>query len=214
MSSEQTDLEILREAVPGLEAEGYEVYLQPNPPIRPRFLSDFVPDAIALRSDGNLVIEMVRPSRHEDKKIKAISELVKRQPGWTLRIMRVSSSSRLDDLTAESRDTILDSVGEARELVATGHFEAALLLCWATLEATARLKVPDFYRKPQTPGRIIETLAAAGELTPTQAEDMRKLAEKRNKLVHGQLGVRVEKAEVERFCDIVAVLLEEPQAAE
>jgi len=213
MSTDRTELEILRAALPTLEAEGYQVFLAPHPDVRPGFLQDISPDAIAIGPHGNLVIEIVRASKDDNQKVKALSELVKQQPGWQLRVLRADSLTDATVIDAEDRDAILRRVQEARQLARDGHLEAALLICWAAMEATARFLEPANYSRPQTPGRIIETLAESGTLLPSEAADMRKLADKRNKLIHGQLGVKVEKKEIERFCDILTELLKERAAA-
>jgi hypothetical protein len=51
--------EILRSVLPELEAEGYEVYPHPNPPIVPAFLGAHTPDAIALGPDKGAVASCV-----------------------------------------------------------------------------------------------------------------------------------------------------------
>jgi uncharacterized protein YutE (UPF0331/DUF86 family) len=213
MSTDRTELEILRAALPTFEAEGYQVFLDPHSDIKPSFLGEIVPDAIAIGPNDNLVIEIVRASKEDNKKVKALSELVKQQKGWKLRVLRADSLTSVAMLTVENRGAILKRVEEARLLASDGHFEAALLICWAAMEATARYLEPNNYSRPQTPGRIIETLAGSGTLLPSEASDMRKLADKRNKIIHGQLDVKVEKKEVDRFCDILIELLKEREAA-
>ena len=59
MTSEITEADVLQAVLPRLEEEGYAVYLHPNRPLVPPFLKDYVPDAIALRADKSLAIEIV-----------------------------------------------------------------------------------------------------------------------------------------------------------
>ena len=211
MSGEDSDIELVRLAIPGLEAEGYQVIVQPTGTFLPPFLKGLVPDAIAVRGDEKLVIEVVRRTPQQAEKVKAISERVKQAPGWTLRV--IGTNTRIDEPAVQSRDVILERIAEARKLAQAGHAEAALLMAWATMEASARLKSPARYRRPQTPSWIVETLTEDGELTQANAAFARALGEKRNALAHGQLGVDVGKAEIERFLDIVAALLKEPERA-
>jgi uncharacterized protein YutE (UPF0331/DUF86 family) len=84
----------------------------------------------------------------------------------------------------------------------------SLLLAWATFEALARAVVSGEFQRPQTPGRLVQVLAQGGYLTPTEADKLRRLAEKRNKLIHGDLQVRVSKAEVKRFARVLDTMLE------
>lgn len=211
MSGDVSDLELVRLEIPNLEAEGYQVIVQPTGTFLPPFLKGITPDAIAVRGNEKLVIEVVRRTAQKAEKIKAISERVKQEPGWTLRL--IGTNTRIDEPAVQSRDVILERVREARKLARSGHADAALLMAWATMEATARMRTPEQYRRPQTPGRIIETLTEAGELKQAEAAFARALIEKRNKLIHGQLGVDASKAEVERFLDIVTTLLNQPEKA-
>ncbi len=43
-----SEMELLKAVVPELEAEGYEVFLQPSGSFLPSFLQEIRPDAIAL----------------------------------------------------------------------------------------------------------------------------------------------------------------------
>jgi uncharacterized protein YutE (UPF0331/DUF86 family) len=209
MSQDQSELEVLREAIPRFEADGYRVYIQPSRAFRPAFLGDYEPDAIALREDGNLVLEVARRTPASEEKLKALSELVSKNPDWTLRVVWAEPLSNRNDPSIVSHDDIVARLEEATTLAAAGHTEIALILCWAAFEATARLKMPDMYRRAQTPGRVVETLASAGRLTPSEADQIRRLIERRNRLVHGQLTVRVSKKEVDQFIKSVRALLDQ-----
>jgi len=45
----------------------------------------------------------------------------------------------------------------------------------------------------------VQVLAQEGYLTPSEADQLRALTEKRNSLIHGQLQIQVAKLEVEQF---------------
>src|SRR6266478_5250944 len=49
MSPEPSEAMLLESVLPDLEAEGFEVFAHPSPPILPAFMRDHSPDAIALR---------------------------------------------------------------------------------------------------------------------------------------------------------------------
>ena len=83
----------------------------------------------------------------------------------------------------------------------------ALLLAWATVEATARLLATKHFERPQTPGRLVQVLASEGILTPTEADDLRVLAEKRNNFIHGELQTPITKAEIERIASILGTMI-------
>ena len=85
--------EILSGLTPELEAEGYEVFLQPAPPLTPAFLGDVRPDAIAIRGDKKLLIEIVRSGAKSERRLSDLNRLVSEHPGWELRVILVSPSS-------------------------------------------------------------------------------------------------------------------------
>ena len=87
------------------------------------------------------------------------------------------------------------------------HFCPAFLLAWATFEAIARVLIPSQMQRPQTPGRLVQVLASEGYLTPTEADSLRLLADKRNKLIHGELRTRISKSEVNRIADVLSMLV-------
>ena len=96
---------------------------------------------------------------------------------------------------------------EIRELADGGHFGPALLLAWATLEAIGRLLALGQFQRPQTPGRLVQVLASEGYLTPNEADELRLLADKRNKVVHGELQTRISRSEVNRFADVLTMMV-------
>jgi hypothetical protein len=51
MRHETSEATLLESVLPDLEAEGFEVFANPSPPLLPPFMRDHSPDAIALRKD-------------------------------------------------------------------------------------------------------------------------------------------------------------------
>ena len=209
MSNTQTELEVLIALVPQLEAEGYEVYLHPSRPMVPEFLGDFQPDVLAFRGDEKLVVEIKRKSKDAEKQMQQISKLLQGRSGWNLRLIWLSPTSELVALPRQTRETIKARIEEARALVSAIHVSAAMLLAWATFEAIARALSEASFNRPQTPGRLIEVLAAEGTISPSEADLLRRLAQLRNRLIHGELTVTPDQGEVERFLDMLSDLSEE-----
>ena len=207
MNEEATEFDVLQQLVPELEAEGYEVFLHPNRPLLPGFLRDYAPDAIARRGDKNLVIEVFRKSPDSEQKAERIVSLFKGQDDWELRVVWITPSGPARTVQPQTRSIIRKRTTEISELTNGGHFGPALLLAWATLEAVGRLLASSQFQRPQTPGRLVQVLASEGYITPTEADHLRLLAEKRNKLIHGELQTRITKSEVSRFADILAMMV-------
>lgn len=194
---------VLEQLVRTLGAEGYEVYLHPNKLLIPTFLGDFSPDAIALRKDKNLVIEVSGGSPQAAQKLQELSALVQVQDGWELRVVSVNPANELDLLQVQDADTIRARIAEVKKIAGAGHPESALLVAWATFEAVARAMRTKQFERAQTPGRIVQALASEGLLTPTEADLLRALAQKRNKFIHGELQVRVSAAELKKFSAVL-----------
>jgi hypothetical protein len=206
MDAGALEAEVLRGMIPELVAEGYDVFVNPGPPIAPAFLGDFRPDMIAIRADKKLVVEIVtRPG--VDKRLERLSTLLKGQPSWELRVVLVSPATAPDIDQAQTPDVIRRCVSEMQELVANRHFGPALLLGWAAFEASARKLASEQFRRPQTPGRLVSVLAGEGYLTPSEADQMRRLAEKRNALIHGELEAEIGAGDVQQLIAILETML-------
>lgn len=190
---------VLERLVRTLGAEGYEVYLHPNRLLIPTFLGDLSPDAIALRKDKNLVIEVSGRSQQAAQKLQELSALVQTQEGWELRVVSVNPANELDLLQVQDAVNIRERIAEVKQIASAGHPESALLVAWATFEALARALRTKQFERAQTPGRIVQALATDGLLTPTEADLLRALAQKRNRFIHGELQVRVSAAEIKKF---------------
>lgn len=201
--SDSTQFEVLQRLVPDLEAEGYEVYVHPNKPLIPKFLGSFSPDAVALRPGKNLAIEVLKPSQGASQKLEQLTALFQDQPDWELRVVWMMPSSDTASLQVQDRGSIQKRIMQIKELASTGHTEPAALLAWATFEALARAVAPERFARPQTPGRILQVLASDGYLMPSEADFLRVLAEKRNKLIHGELNIRISDQEISDFLSIL-----------
>jgi uncharacterized protein YutE (UPF0331/DUF86 family) len=196
----------MRRLMSELQAEGYEVYLEPTTSILPTFLHNFRPDAIAIKGDKKLIIEVVTSQTAQQKKTRVLANLVSLHPDWELRIIPISTA---ESLQAQSAERIERVINEVRELHQSGHVSAALILAWATFEAIARRLVPGTFDKPQTPGRIVNILAQEGYVGPADADRLRSLAKSRNALVHGNFQVEASMADIEFFLQVLERLTAE-----
>ena len=120
MTTETTEIDVLDRLVPELEADGYEVYLHPSKPLIPGFLGDFRPDAIALRHDKNLVVEVLRRSSSASQNLARIAALLQGREKWELRVLWVEPTSQQDVLQIQDVDTIKARIAEVRILIGGG----------------------------------------------------------------------------------------------
>jgi hypothetical protein len=208
MSSTQNDeAQVLETIVPSLEAEGYSVYVHPSKSLIPPFMKNFVPDAIAFGSPKNLAIEVVREGSASAQRLDDLRERLRASRDWELRVYYIRPAA-VDRLLETVPGTAIDaSLRSVENLVSSDQFQPALLMGWATLEAAGRALLPEKFVRPQTPGRLVEVLAAEGYVTPTEADVLRNLAALRNQLIHGSLSVHIDPQDVNRFIAILGTVV-------
>jgi hypothetical protein len=208
--SEITEADVLEALLPQLDEEGYTVYLHPSRLLVPAFLKDYQPDAIALRADKNLAIEIaLRQTADNQERLQRIAKAFEGQDKWELRVYWGSPTALQRSLEIQTPEAIKARIAELRDLGDKGHLGPALLLGWATFEALARATMSREFGRPQSPGRIVEILAREGHVTPTEADRLRQLSDKRNKLMHGELQVHVTAEEIQGFAGVLDALLRE-----
>jgi uncharacterized protein YutE (UPF0331/DUF86 family) len=199
MTVSTTEAEVLEGEVRRLEAEGYDVFLQPRPPQTPKFLGSFVPDIIATGKGKNLIVEVKRSGTSGDSALAAIAEEVKKHANWELRVIVVNPTSTASKLPLQSHQAVQAAIEEIEQLRGAGALRSAFLLAWATLEAEARRLVMGQLGRPQTPARVVQVLGQEGYLTPDEADAIRKLAETRNRLIHGELDIAVSRESLDQL---------------
>jgi uncharacterized protein YutE (UPF0331/DUF86 family) len=213
MTDQIDETNFMQDLIPQLRAEGYEVYLQPSVPVVPEFLANLRPDAIAIGKGKKIIIELVTSEGASRSKTEALANVIKKHPEWELRVLVVTSASGTDEPRVQSPDEIQFSLKEIRELETSGHVSVALLLAWGTFEAISRRLMSSSFSRPQTPGRLVQSMAQEGYITPSEADRLRGLAQKRNAFVHGNLDLRIDAAEVTAFRQILERLAAEPVSA-
>jgi uncharacterized protein YutE (UPF0331/DUF86 family) len=207
MSEAGRKAQILDSIVPKLEAEGYSVYLQPTQQLLPTFMGDYVPDAIALGQPRNVAIEIALEGATSESKLTRLRGLFDDAKDWELRVFYVRPATAIDSVEAASKDAIKESLASIERLRSNGQTQPALLMAWATLEAIGRALLPRKFRRPQTPGRLIEVLATDGFVTPSEADVLRRLANGRNGLIHGNLAVSADPMDLEMFVSVLHTLM-------
>jgi uncharacterized protein YutE (UPF0331/DUF86 family) len=200
-------MEILGAVVPELEAQGYEVFLQPSDRVLPPFLRGHTPDAVALSDKKNLAIEIARETPEARQHLQELSSVIKGQPNWELRVFWVTpTTSRAAALSVQLPAKLRERIDEAKKLWAEGHYGSALLIGWATFEAICRALMPQSFGRPQTPSRLVEFISSEGYVSPDESDRIRSLARLRNEFIHGNLDVPMDKQEIDFFLDVISRL--------
>jgi uncharacterized protein YutE (UPF0331/DUF86 family) len=203
MTETASEEQVLQREISRLESEGYDVFVHPRAPLVPDFLGDFVPDAVATGMGKKIVLEVVKPSTRKSEKLKDIAARFAQQREWELKVLFVSPTSSGAALPVQSRQAIEDALSEIERLREVEALRAAFLLAWATFEAEGRASVDGRFDRPQTPSRLVEVLSQEGLLTPTDADQMRVLSDKRNRLVHGDLGTEISDDDLQKLLSVL-----------
>jgi uncharacterized protein YutE (UPF0331/DUF86 family) len=207
MTSQTSEIALIEGLLPQLQAEGYEVFVNPRSPLVPAFLGSYHPDVIALRPDRNLAIEVAHRTELKEKKLRDVAALFRGRDDWEFRIIWMSAADHPRELPLQTRSEIAERLQEIDRLVNGAHYEAAFLLSWAVLEALARSALEKEFRRPQTPGRLLQVLAAEGLLSPDEADVLRPLVDLRNRLIHGELDVGISETDARAMAAVLKQLI-------
>jgi uncharacterized protein YutE (UPF0331/DUF86 family) len=209
MNVETAENVVLERLVPDLKSQGYDVFVHPNRQMVPPFLGAYLPDVIALRDDKNLVIEIKQGSSRAEKALEDLTKRFEGQSRWEFRIVWVNRDDDRRRLTLQSSETISSRLTEVRRLLDGEFTESALLMCWAILEAIGRRLLSDEFARPQSPARLVEILATKGLVTPDEGDALRRIADERNRVIHGELTTNIDHSVVETFLAVLTSLAKE-----
>lgn len=187
-------------------AQGYKVVRQPRMGDLPDFFNNYVPDALLLGRYPHVIVEVIRKGNpHAQKKISELKSLLQGHDDWRLEVLFTGAEP--EEIPLVSAEEVGRSLQNIRKILPEEP-KSALLLFWATLEAVARRLEPSKTVRPQTPGRVVELLAGAGYVTPSEASQLRKAANWRNRLIHGDLNVVFTPEQVGEVVGIAEGLME------
>lgn len=210
MSSSVSQLEdaVFQNMVPQLEAEGFQVFIQPSQMMLPPFLSAFRPDAVAYKDGRKIAIEVISQGAHEETKIRRARELFAAHPDWELRLVYAPPRSLENVIPTSSKNVIEEHLKRIEGSFDAMGPTAALLTAWAAFEAAARSLLPTKFGKAQTPARLLEALAFEGYITPDEADVLRQISTIRNEVAHGRLDVMPTRKQVESVVGITRTTLQ------
>lgn len=202
---DQLEKDVLDAHEPKWLAQGYAVVRQPRGAVLPAFLEGYRPDAVLLGRTPQIVVEIVRKGQpNAERNVRALNALLAEHSDW--RLMLLYAGVEPIELPVVSTQSMRGSLASARRLVSI-DVRSSLLLLWATLEALSRRLEPAKTKRPQKPASIVEFLAGAGFVLPSEAEQLRLSADWRNRLVHGDLDIELTQLQVQGVADIVDGLI-------
>jgi uncharacterized protein YutE (UPF0331/DUF86 family) len=188
-----------------MEAEGFVAFVHPSKSMLPDFFGTYRPDAIAYKGDRKIAIEVMGQAVDNETELETIERIFVEHPEWELRVLyapRVfedlvpAASKHVIETHLRRIESSLDKMGAA----------AAYLLAWAAFEAAAR-RLTLAAALPQSTGRLLDSLAHGGYVTPDEADELRELQRARNELAHGGLEVTIAPAQIQRVVVLTRTLL-------
>jgi len=197
---------VIENLLPRYRAEGFQVFVNPPRSMLPPFMESYRPNAVALKLDKKIAIEVVRPNQPSTRKVEDLKSLFAPHSDWELRVFYVSPLFAETTLDVVSPGGIQSAIQQVLDLKKDGHLVPALIMAWAALEAIGRALLPSELRRPQTPERVIEVLAGEGYLTPEEADALRPAIPIRN-AVHGAPGPTVDTKQLDHFVAVLRALV-------
>ena len=201
LTRERVVLDRLKETY---ERQGYEFFVNPPLDILPNFLGGLRPDAIAMKPDESIIIEVKRGRRvGNDSRLETIANFVSGQRGWKFKVFFEGEQPEIAiRIFPSTHAQIEQQMAEADRLVAAGHDKAALLLAWSILEAIVRAWVAGegaLSDRPFSPAEAVQSLEMSGLLDREAARDLQAKAQLRNLVAHGDLSVEIQHGVVEEL---------------
>ncbi|HEY3408715.1 MAG TPA: HEPN-associated N-terminal domain-containing protein [Propionicimonas sp.] len=173
----------VREALEGLEAEGFALIREPSDSDLPTELRGLRPDFIGHRGPDLVVVEVSTRGEARRAQLRRLAEVVGQHDTWRLELLWVG-----EDIPAPPRDDVVARWLHITNEIAEISNDAALLTVWVALEAAlerlvARQGIEDT-RGPAS--RLITELYSLGVLSERQYNDLTEGHKTRGVLAHGR----------------------------
>jgi REase_AHJR-like len=196
-----TEAQVMKTLRARYEGDGFVFTDHPRAATLPDFFGGYTPDAIAVKGDEKIVIEVKSRQRPSSEPVlTAVNRLFEGHPDWRLHIV-FTNPDPLQELALPLPPlmAIRDGISEARTLIVEGHLRAAFVMGWSLLEAALRAQRREASGPGRPPSAVVETAAMNGLIDPDTARGLRDLIALRNRLVHGDLSAQPEAVQVERL---------------
>src|SRR5215204_6558526 len=212
LTSESRERVVLQRLRDRYEREGYSFYAYPPGDLLPHFLGNYRPDAIALKDNEKIAIEIKgRTSEQSRMRLSEIARIFQGQKDWHFLVFNIDDFDRDPNIRIYGIDEIEGALREVEHLAKSGQMRAGFVLGWAALEAVARALLtghPEDKMRTISSDLMSELLAGTGLVEQNSAKMLRDLSRVRNALVHGDLGVEVDQHSIQSLDDIVRSLVD------
>lgn len=201
---ERRFLERLKE---NYEADGFEFFIEPPADMVPKFLGRYRPDAIAIRADGSIIIEIKsNQTDRESPKLSQIAASVASEPRWKFVVYTLDQQESQNDLSVPEIGAVSERVQEIDDLIAKGFLRPAVIMSWSILEAAHRIiVVRGEYgsSRPFSPIQTVQFLEMRGLVNYEEGRFLRETVRLRNALVHGDFEFNFSEGTVTFLRDVV-----------
>lgn len=170
------------------EREGYKVLIEPRPTALPFDLDNYVPDLVASKSDGGLIVEVkTANTKTSVSRYQSVARIVQQHPGWRFLMVTVDDLNVPEAQEMASWDQLESKLDTTRSLIADGKTEPAVLYLWSVFEAAMRklayaVAMP-IERLPAT--TLMNQLYTAGYISIDDFQTAKKFLAMRNGITHG-----------------------------
>ena len=212
-SSSRIEDAVLQTVVPSLEAEGFQVFVQPTRRMLPSFMERYQPDAIAVRADKKVALEVLGSATLTGgyrERVARLQAMFADHPEWEFRVIYAPENDAVEEIPISPRESIEELLARIEAAYDAMGPAAALLTAWAAFEATARVLAPNAYGRPQPTSRLIEGLAGEGYITPDEADIIRQVSQLRAQIAHGRLDLVPTRDQVDSLIRITREMLSQP----
>jgi len=196
------------------ENKGYIVFIEPSPQNIPFDLHNYRPDMVALKNNGGVIIEIQASlKRLPVRKFHEISQQIASHQGWKFALVTlddpVSEIMSIAETELPDPDILKERLKEIDVLVGMGMLSNALISIWIQIESWLRIKsrAANMPLDLLQPHRLINHLYSDCELSINQTDQLKKLIQLRNKVVHG-FEVQITKQQVEEGINILHEIIE------
>lgn len=201
--SVQTERDVLEKLRSTYEGRGYSFQVEPRSDALPSFLGDYRPDALAIRGNDHVIIELKsRKTKASEILLYDLRRRLASVEGWRLDVIYLSSETKLD-IPLAGVNAIQSYIGESEGLANSGHERAAFILSWSILEAALNRLNGDEVNNARNPGQVVQALAVRGYLEKDKEIRLRRLADLRNRIVHGDLASQASRDDVAQVLEAI-----------
>lgn len=202
----------LQELKVRFEREGYEVLLEPTRTDIPFDLDNYVPDLVARKANGGLIVEVkTADSRSSIERYQSVARIVQQHEGWRFLLVTVDDlnvPASLQEMA--SWDELMVKLGITRSLIESGIAEPAVLYLWSIFEAAMRkVALSEAIPIERLPAvKLMNQLYTTGYMSIDDFATAKKFLTMRNRITHG-FGAPSDPLLLESFLRVVSGLIQE-----